>query len=156
MILKKLPIILTIFSALWGRAASLIKSPVKMISFCKISWVFQNSKARLIYFLELPTSTKIIAAIQLLSVNKAIDHGQIPPCYLRIAADVIAPYMQYLLSFLFIEGIFPESCTIAKVILLYKKKVIKLIPLTTALLNYFLLFQNPWTPNVIQIHQAFF
>ena len=43
------------------------------------------------------------------------------PYFLRIVADVIAPYLQYFFEFSFIEGIFPESCTIAKVILLYKK-----------------------------------
>ena len=39
----------------------------------------------------------------------------------RIAATIISPYLQYFNDFFFKNGIFPESCTLAKVIPLYKK-----------------------------------
>ena len=40
---------------------------------------------------------------------------------MRIAATIISPYLQYFIDFFFKNGIFPESCTLAKVIPLYKK-----------------------------------
>ena len=89
-----------------------------MISFFKISWI---NATHLSIFLEPSTSNKMIAAIQSLSVNKAIDHDQIPSYFLSIAADVIAPYLQYFFEFSIMEGIYPKSCTIAKVIPLHKK-----------------------------------
>ena len=60
---------------------------------------------------------------------------------MRIAADVIALHLQHYLELSFIEGIFPESCTITKVTPLHKK-VRKLIPLITALFQFVLAFSR--------------
>ena len=85
--------------------------------------IFLSKRIALSIFLELQTSNEIIAAIRLLSMNKAFGCYQIPSYFLRIAADVIAPYLQYniSLSFCLFKGISSESCTVAKVIVLYKK-----------------------------------
>ena len=90
-------------------------------------------------FLEPPTSTEIIAALRLLSLNKAVGHDQIPPYFLRIAVDVIAPYLVYFFQVSFIKGIFRESCTIVKGIPLHKKGY-KTNSLTTALFHFFLAY----------------
>ena len=116
MIIKKLPIVSTIFFCSIGKElASKISSQNHQ--------VFQNFLSKRIassIFSEPPNSTEISAAIQSLSANKAVGHDQIPPYLVHIAADVIAPYLQYFFEFSFTEGIFPESCTIAKVIPLHK------------------------------------
>ena len=40
---------------------------------------------------------------------------------MHIIATIISPYLQYFIDFFFKNGIFPESCTLAEVIPLYKK-----------------------------------
>ena len=40
---------------------------------------------------------------------------------MHTAATIISPYLQYFIDFCFKNGIFPENCTLAKVIPLYKK-----------------------------------
>jgi len=54
-------------------------------------------------------------------VNKAVEPDNIPPYYLRIAANIISPYLHYFFEYSFNHGIFPENCKLAKVILLHKK-----------------------------------
>ena len=66
-------------------------------------------------------------------MHKAVDHDYILPCFLHIAADEIASHLQYFFEFLFLESVFPESCTILKKQYPFTKKGIELIPLTTNL-----------------------
>ena len=54
-------------------------------------------------------------------MNKAVGHDNIPAYFLRIAAPNIAPYLQCFIEFAFVNGIFPESCTRAKIIPIHKK-----------------------------------
>ena len=60
------------------------------------------------------------AEIKKLKVNKATSDEEIPTKFLIIAADVISPYLVYLVNFMFSNGIFPDVLKIAKVIPLYK------------------------------------
>jgi len=57
-----------------------------------------------------------------LNVNKAVGHDNIPAYFLKNAATAIAPYLQYFIKFSFKNGVFPDSCTLAKIIPLYKKR----------------------------------
>ena len=54
-------------------------------------------------------------------MNKAGGHDSIPAYFLRIAAPNVAPYLQCFIEFAFVNGIFPENCTRAKIIPIYKK-----------------------------------
>ena len=54
-------------------------------------------------------------------MNKAVGHDNIPAYFLRIAAPNVAPYLQCFIEFAFVNSIFPESCTRAKIIPIHKK-----------------------------------
>ena len=71
-------------------------------------------------FLEPPSINEIINCINSLNVNKAVGHDNIPAYFLRVASIILAPYLFVLLEFAFKNGIFPKTCTIAKVIPLHK------------------------------------
>ena len=71
--------------------------------------------------LNTPSVSEIINAIYSLNVNKAVGHDNISAFFMHIAATIISPYLQYFIDFFFKNGIFSESCTLAKVIPLYKK-----------------------------------
>ena len=72
-------------------------------------------------YLDVPNLSEIINAIQALSLNKSIGHDNIPPYYLRIASSILAPYLQIFIDFCFTNGVFPETCTIAKIVPIFKK-----------------------------------
>jgi len=56
-------------------------------------------------------------------MNKAVGHDDLLFFYLfiKIAADIVAPYLQYFFEFSFPSSIFPESCSFAKIIPLHRK-----------------------------------
>ena len=54
-------------------------------------------------------------------MNKAVGNDNIPSYFLRIAAPNVAPYLQCFIEFAFVNGIFPENCTRAKIIPIHKK-----------------------------------
>ena len=72
-------------------------------------------------FLKPPNLYEIIDMLRALKVNKAVGHDDLPAYYLKIASNVIAPYLQPLNHFAFTSGIFPDHCKIAKVIPLHKQ-----------------------------------
>ena len=72
-------------------------------------------------YLNTPSVSEIINVINSLNVDKAVGHDNIPAFFVRIAATIISPYLQYYIDFFFKKGIFSESYTLAKVIPLYKK-----------------------------------
>ena len=72
-------------------------------------------------YLDVPDLPETINAIQARSLNKAIGHGNIPPYYLRIASSIVAPYLQIFIDFCFTNGVFPETCTIAKIVPIFRK-----------------------------------
>ena len=72
-------------------------------------------------YLNVPNLSDSINAIQALSLNKSIGHDNIPPYYLRIATSILAPYLQIFIDFCFTKGVFPETCTIAKIVPIFKK-----------------------------------
>ena len=71
--------------------------------------------------LDVPNLSEIINAIQALSLNKSIGHDNIPPYYLCIASSTLAPYLQIFIDFCFTKGVFPETCTIAKIVPILKE-----------------------------------
>ena len=72
-------------------------------------------------FLEPPNLYEIIDMRRALKVNKAVGHDDLPAYYLKIAANVIAPYLQPLIHFAFTSGIFPDHFKTARVISLHKQ-----------------------------------
>ena len=72
-------------------------------------------------YLDVPNLSEIINAIQALSLNKSIGHDNIPPYYLRITSSILAPYLHIFIDFCFTKGVFPETCTIAKIVPIFKK-----------------------------------
>ena len=73
-------------------------------------------------YLDVPNLSEIINAIQALRLNKSIGHDNIPPYYLHIASSILAPYLQIFINFCFTKGVFPETCTIAKIVPIFKKE----------------------------------
>ena len=72
-------------------------------------------------FLDIPSTTVINNAIFSLDLHKSFGHDLIPPYFLRIASSVIAPELHLFIQFSFTNDVFPENCTIAKIIPVFKK-----------------------------------
>ena len=72
-------------------------------------------------FLDIPSMTEINNVISSLNIYKSYGHDQIPPYFLRIASPVVTPFLHLFVQFSFPNGIFPKNCTIAKIILIFKK-----------------------------------
>ena len=68
-------------------------------------------------FLKSPSTTEILNVIFSLNTNKAVGHYDISAYFLKVASTIIAPSLQ----FSFINGIFPENCSLAKIIPLHKR-----------------------------------
>ena len=60
-------------------------------------------------------------AIFSFNIIKSVGHDQIPPYFLRIASSIITPFLLIFAQYCFMNGIFPENCTIAKIISIFKK-----------------------------------
>ena len=71
--------------------------------------------------MDTPNLNEIINSNYALNQFKAVGHDNIPPFFLRIAANIISPFLQHFIYFSFTKEIFPENCTLSKVIPLYKK-----------------------------------
>ena len=72
-------------------------------------------------YLDNPSVSEVINAIYSLNVNKAVGLDNISAVFVRVAATLISSYLQYFIDFFFKNRIFPESCTLAKVIPLHEK-----------------------------------
>ena len=72
-------------------------------------------------FLKSPNTTEISNVILSLNTNKAVGHDDISAYFLKVASTIIAPYLQCFFEFSFLNGIFPENCSLAKIIPLHKK-----------------------------------
>ena len=83
------------------------------------SFYLKNSVASSI-ILSPPTPSELATEIKKFKVYKATSDKQISTKFLIIAADVISPYLVYLVNFMFSNGIFPDVLKIAKVFPLYK------------------------------------
>ena len=75
----------------------------------------------LFYILRSPSLGEIVKSIQPNNMNKAVGHDKISPFFLKIACDIVAPFLQVFIDFSFMNGIFPDSCKTAKMFLLHKK-----------------------------------
>ena len=67
-----------------------------------------------------PTPNELATELKRLNANKSTSDNKIPTKFLIIAADVLSPYLAYLVEYMFTQGIFPDELKIAKVIPIYK------------------------------------
>ena len=52
--------------------------------------------------------------------NKAVGRDNIPAMFLKVASDVITPFLFVFLDLMFTKGIFQDNCKVAKIIPVYK------------------------------------
>ena len=74
---------------------------------------FMKQRISTSIFLEPPNLYEITDHLRNLNVNKAMGHDNLPAYFLKIALNVIAPYLLPIIHFSFSNGIFPEHCKIA-------------------------------------------
>ena len=67
-----------------------------------------------------PSPQEVASAPKRLKTNKSSGDDQIPLSFITIAADVISPYLSFLIDFMFSNGLFPSILKIAKVISIFK------------------------------------
>jgi len=72
-------------------------------------------------YLDVPGLNEIFNSIHSLKTNKAVSFDNIPPLFLKIASKIFTPCLHYFIEFSLTNGLFPDSLTIAKVSLLFKK-----------------------------------
>ena len=69
---------------------------------------------------DVPNHSEIISTIFSININKAVGHDNLHPFFLRIASTVTTPYLYSLIEYSFINGVFPDNCTIARIVPLFK------------------------------------
>ena len=62
------------------------------------------------------TPTELATELKRLNANKSTSDNKIPTKFLIIAADVLSPYLAYLVEYIFTQGIFPDELKIAQVV----------------------------------------
>ena len=82
---------------------------------------YLNKQVSSSIYLNIPNPTEMFNTIYSLKNSKAIGHDDIPAFFLRIASSVIIPYFQVFIEFCVTEGVFPENCTIARTVPIFKK-----------------------------------
>ena len=55
-----------------------------------------------------------------INMNKAVGHGNLHPFFLCITSTFITPYLHSFIEYSFINGVFPDNCTIAHIVPLFK------------------------------------
>ena len=69
-----------------------------------------------------PSPQEVASTLKRLKTNKSSGDDQIPLSFITIAADVISPYLSFLIDFMFSNGLFPSILKIAKVIPIFKSE----------------------------------
>ena len=67
-----------------------------------------------------PSPQQVASELKRLKTNKSSGDDQIPLRFVTIAADVISPFLPFLIDFMFFNGLFPIILKIAKVIPIFK------------------------------------
>ena len=73
-------------------------------------------------YLNVPNHSEIISTIFSINMNKAVDHDNLHLFFLRIASTAITPYLHSFIEYSFINGVFPDNCTIARIVPLFKNE----------------------------------
>ena len=71
-------------------------------------------------FLQLPRHSKAFNIIHSLRLRKSSGHDNIDSYFIRIACDVLTPYLTYLFRLSFEFGIFPDCLKTAEIIPIFK------------------------------------
>ena len=81
---------------------------------------FLNDKVKNTIFLKPPRVNEILNIINSLKSKKCCDDNVIPSYFIKVAGDILAPYLSYFFSLSFDFGIFFDFLKIASVIPIYK------------------------------------
>ena len=73
------------------------------------------------FFFKPVTTTDILTYIQQLNVNKSAGPEDIPIKIIKMSASVIAPVLEHLFNKCLINGVFPDSLKIGKIVPIHKK-----------------------------------
>ena len=76
---------------------------------------FLNDKVKNTIFLQPPRVDEILNIINPLKSRKCCDDNVIPSYFIKVAGDILAPYLSYFFSLSFNFGIFPDFLKIASV-----------------------------------------
>ena len=82
--------------------------------------IFLFSRVAPSIFLKPPRVNEVIVAINSLNFYKSFGHDDLPPFFLRTVCCVLAPTLCNFVDNAFRLGIFPRTCKIAKIVLLFK------------------------------------
>ena len=74
-----------------------------------------------------PHPAEIYNIINSLDTSKACGHDNIPPYFLRVGSEILAPILALLFSYVFELGIFPKVFKTAKVVPIFKSGNNKLL-----------------------------
>ena len=73
------------------------------------------------FFFKPVTTTDILTYIQQLNVDKSAGPEDIPIKIIKMSASVIAPVLEHLFNKCLINGVFPDSLKIGKIVPIHKK-----------------------------------
>ena len=91
---------------------------IKEITNCSAEHFFDKPLSNSI-FLEPPKLTEVFDEIMSLK-DKAVGHDNISAFFLKAAWHEVTPFLKILIDFVFSEGIFPDSCKIARIAPIHK------------------------------------
>ena len=106
------------FSEIGQKMAAKIDKPSATNTYSTIPSFANRSNS---FFFKPVTTTDILTYIQQLNVNKSAGPVNIPIKIIKMAASVVAPVLKHLFNECLINGVFPDSFQIGKIVPIHKK-----------------------------------
>ena len=117
-ILRETPVIANEFNDFFCTIGPTLAGNIKEITNCSAEHFFDKPLSDSI-FLEPPKLTEVFDEIMSLK-DKAVGHDNISAFFLKAARHEITPFLKILIDFVLSEGIFPDSCKIARIAPIHK------------------------------------
>ena len=91
------------------------------------SFLFKDKRIANSIVLLSPSTNEILNELNILKDKKTSGPDQLAPYFLKIASTVIAPYLAFIIEFMFHFGVFPDLLKIARVVPIFKTGDKKLV-----------------------------
>ena len=87
----------------------------------QIPQIHQLQTEVILFFFKPVTTTDILLYIQQLNINKSAGPEDIPITIIKMSASVMAPVLEHLFNKCLINGVFPGSLNIDKIVPIHRK-----------------------------------
>ena len=85
--------------------------------------MFKDKKIASSILLLSPSTNEILNELNRLKDKNTSGPDHLTPYFLKIASTVIAPYLAFIIEFMFNFGVFPDLLKIARVVPIFKREI---------------------------------